>query len=147
MQGRDPTTYAYQLVTTSTDPHQTKVTTKQHIPGIGRNITVTAEERPRSTVTIREIEDQPLPQLPQPQNKQIVTYKGAKTPSKAKITIWYYSHRTLQMVIDREDGTRQVFKDAMEMMKLPKEDLQVLQTLVVQPGPFQAEGHAKFLTK
>ena len=53
----------------------------------------------------------------------------------------------MQMVIEREDGTRQLFKDPMEMMKLPIEDLQVLQRLVILSGPFKAEGHARFLAK
>ena len=46
LEGRDPNTYAYQLVTTTTDPHQTQVTTEEHIPGEGRFITITAEQRP-----------------------------------------------------------------------------------------------------
>ena len=86
VQGRDPTIFAYQLVTTTTEPHQTQVTTEEHIPGQGRFITTVAEHRPRSTVTISEIEDQPLSLIPQTQEKRIVTYKGLTSPFKAKIT-------------------------------------------------------------
>jgi len=145
VQGRDPTTYAYQLVTTTTEPHQTQVTTEEHIPGEGRFITTTAEQRPRSTVTISEIEDQPLSLIPQTGEKRIVTYKGLTSPSKAKITRWFYTPKTMKMVLEREDGTRQVFEDTEEMLKLPKEDLHVLQHMFVEKGPFKVEGHAKHL--
>ena len=51
----------------------------------------------------------------------------------------------MKMVIEREDGTTQIFKEPMEMMKLPMEDLQVLKTKIVESGPFILEGHAKHL--
>ena len=51
----------------------------------------------------------------------------------------------MKMVLEREDGTRKIFKDTEEMLKLPIEDLQVLQYMFVETGPFQLEGHAKHL--
>ena len=123
VEGKDPCIYAYQLVTTTTEPHQTQITTEEHIPGQGRFITTVVEQRPRSTVTISEIKDQPLSLIPQTGEKRIVTYKGLTNPSKAKITIWYYSHKSMQMVREREDGIRQIFKEPMEMLKLPIEEI------------------------
>ena len=51
----------------------------------------------------------------------------------------------MKMVLEREDGIRQVFEDTKEMLKLPKEDLQVVQHMFVETGPFKIEGHAKHL--
>ena len=96
-------------------------------------------------MTISEIEDQPLSLIPQTQEKRIVTYKGLTSLSKAKITRWYYTHKTMKMVLEIEDGTRKIFKDTEEVLKLPIEDLQVLQTKFVESGPFKLEGHAKHL--
>jgi len=74
---------------------------------------------------------------------QTTTQAETQSPIRPKIERWFYTHRTLTMVIIREDKSIQSFKTWREMLKLPKEDLEVLYRLPMQLSNDLQEGHAK----
>jgi len=142
--GRDPSTYAYQLKQTITNPQQTKVITEQHVP-IPSNVpgTASAEHIRRSSLIISEEENQPQSALPSTGEKSIIPYKGKSNTSQAKIIKWSFTHNSRYMFFEREDGTCKALTHKEELLNLSTEDLLTLQQLEPEHGPLLTKAQIK----
>jgi len=115
-QGRDSKAKAHQTVET-TQQDQSKAATADEATKSTAEGQEPSQPLPRdSTSTVLVVYENPAPTT-------IVT--PSVSTSNAKIKRWYCTP-SLQMVIEREDGARQVFQRAMDVLNMSNRDLQDL---------------------